>query len=227
MRTAVVLLALLLAACGARAFDAAPLAAQLQTLAREASAGKPARVEVEVGSLDPRLRLQPCARIEPKLPAGARLWGRTRIALRCVDGPTKWQVWLPITVKVFGPALVARVPLAARASLAAGDFVIAEVDLAAGRGDTFTDAAALVGRTLAQPLAAGEPLRAPQLQPRSWFAAGDAVRVLAGGAGWRIAGEGVALAPGLEGRNVRVRTPAGRIVSGRPTGPRTIEVPSL
>jgi flagella basal body P-ring formation protein FlgA len=227
MRTAVVLLALLLAACGAHAFDTAPLAAQLQALARDARAGAPARVEVEVGSLDPRLKLQPCARIEPKVPTGTRLWGPSRIALRCVDGPTKWQVWLPITVKVFGPALVARAPLAAGASLHAGDFITAEVDLAAGRGDTFADTTALIGRTLAQPLGAGEALREPQLQPRSWFAAGDAVRVLAGGPGWRIVGEGVALAPGLEGRSVRVRTPAGRIVSGRATGPRTIEVTSL
>src|SRR5207253_5142500 len=32
-----------------------------------------ARIEVQVGALDPRLRLAPCLRIEPQLPRGVRL----------------------------------------------------------------------------------------------------------------------------------------------------------
>ena len=58
----------------------------------------PLRMEVSVGTLDERLRLAPCARIEPYLPAGAKLWGRTRLGLRCLEGATRWNVFLPITV---------------------------------------------------------------------------------------------------------------------------------
>ena len=75
-------------------------------LAQAQAGGLPLRMEVSVGTLDSRLRLAPCARVEPYLPAGARLWGRTRLGLRCVDGPTRWNVFLPITVKAFGPAWV-------------------------------------------------------------------------------------------------------------------------
>ena len=32
-------------------------------------------MEVSVGTLDSRLRLAPCSRVEPYLPAGSRLWG--------------------------------------------------------------------------------------------------------------------------------------------------------
>ena len=42
------------------------------------------RVDVRVGQLDPRLQLQSCARIEPYLPPGTRLWGRTSIGVRCL-----------------------------------------------------------------------------------------------------------------------------------------------
>ena len=81
----------------------------------------PLRMEVSVGQLDPRLRLAPCARVEPHLPAGARLWGRTRLGLRCVEGAVRWNVYLPITVKAFGPAWV----------LAGGVFVAETLSVAA------------------------------------------------------------------------------------------------
>ena len=51
-------------------------------LARNPSSALPLRMEVSVGSLDSRLRLAPCARVEPYLPVGARLWGRTRLVSR-------------------------------------------------------------------------------------------------------------------------------------------------
>lgn len=64
------------------------------------------RMEVQVGQLDPRLRLAPCARVEPFLPAGTRLWGRTRLGLRCVQDAVQWTVFLPITIQAWGPAWV-------------------------------------------------------------------------------------------------------------------------
>ena len=51
------------------------------------------------------------------------------------------------------------------------------------------------------------------------------MRVVAGGSGWRIHGEGQALNPGLEGQTVRVRTESGRIVNGIAAGERMVEVP--
>src|ERR1700704_3229467 len=77
-----------------------------------------ARVAVEVGQLDPRLRLAPCLRIEPYLPPGTRLWGRARIGLRCTQGQTAWNVFLPITVKIYGKALVTTSPMPAGAVVA-------------------------------------------------------------------------------------------------------------
>ncbi len=51
-----------------------------------------------------------CAvRARRALPAAARprVWGkRARVGLRCVDGAVKWNVFVPMTVKVWAPALV-------------------------------------------------------------------------------------------------------------------------
>jgi len=183
-----------------------------------------ARVEIVPGTLDPRLQLAPCARIEPFLPGAARPWGRTRLGLRCIDGPTAWTAYLPITVKVLAPGIVLRAPRPAGSVLQAEDLAMAEVDWAAAASAVLAQPEMALGRSLARPLAAGEALRVADLRARRWFAAGDTVRLVAVGSGFAVAGDGQALGDGIEGQTVRVRTESGRVLSGRATGERRVEL---
>ena len=80
------------------------------------------------------------------------------------------------------------------------------------------------GEQVAETLRLHTPLRGADLRSRQWFAAGDNVRLVAAGSGWRINGEGQALAAGVEGQSVRVRTESGRVVSGVPVAERLVEV---
>ena len=182
------------------------------------------RVEVSVGTLDPRLRLAPCQRVEPYLPAGVRLWGKTRVGLRCTQGATAWNVFLPVTVKAYGPALVAAAALPAGSVLAATDFAQAEVDLADDPSVALNNGTAVVGRTLLHALLPGQSLRQANLKPRQWFAAGETVQVQAQGAGFSVASEGQALTPGIEGQVARVRTEGGRVLVGLPVAENRMEL---
>lgn len=190
-----------------------------------ASAAAPPRIEVQVGRLDPRLKLAPCQKITPYLPPGSRATGATRIGLRCTQGPKAWNVYLPVTVKVFARSLVAATALPAGTVLQPRHLVEAEVDVAASADAAIAQAPLAVGRTLARSLAAGDALRRADLKQRQWFAAGDTVRVVAVGPGYQIAAEAQALGPGLDGQTVRARIEGGRIVSGVATADRRIEVP--
>lgn len=190
--------------------------------ARAAAAVPGARVVVQVGQLDPRLKLAPCAQIAPQMAPGAPLMGRTRLMLVCVRGEKNWRVSLPVTVQVFAQAQVAATALPAGTELQAAHLRLAEVDLAAAPSPAVREAAAVVGRTLARPLAEGAALRQSDLKARQWFASGDTVRVLTGGPGWRISSTGQALTPGLEGSAARVRLDSGRVVQGQPSGPREV-----
>lgn len=203
------------------------LALRVHSLAAEASQrGAPGlRAQVSVGQLDPRLKLAPCQKVQPYLPAGTRLWGATRVGLRCLDPGVRWNVYLPVTVDVYGPGLVAASALPAGATLTPADVKTAEVNLAGAASRAIDDPALAIGRVLARPLGAGDTLRTDSVRPRQWFSAGETVRISAGGAGWRIHGEGQALSPGIEGLPVRVRTESGRVVSGLATGERVVEVP--
>lgn len=207
----------------------AELGATLQrwTLERAHQAGPlaGARVEVQLGQLDPRLRLAPCGRIEPYLPTGSRPWGRTRVGLRCTDGTAKWNVYLPVTVLVFARAPVLREPLPAGTELTADHFTEGEVDWAERTAAPIADEQAMVGRLLSRPLAAGQALRDTDLQRRVWFAAGDRVKVTALGPGFRVSTEGQALSRGLDGQPVRVRTEAGRVLTGTAVADRHVEMP--
>ena len=182
------------------------------------------RVEVTLGQLDPRLRLAPCQGIEPYLPPGVRLWGKARIGLRCKVGTTPWNVYLPVTVRVFGRALVVPAGAAAGSVLSESDLAEAEVDLAEDFTPALVDPRLAVGRTLAQNLKPGQTLRQTHIKSRQWFVAGETVRVVATGEGFALESEAQALSNGIEGQPARVRTESGRVLTGLPSGERRVEV---
>src|ERR1019366_177188 len=182
------------------------------------------RFEVAIGQLDPRLRLAPCRRIEPYVPLGVRLWGNARIGLRCKEGPTLWNVYLPITVKVYGRAVVVPGGAAAGSVIAASDLAEAEVDLAEEFSPAIIDPKVAEGRVLAQVIRPGQTLREAQLKARQYFAAGETVKLVASGKGFALEAEGQALNNGVEGQPAHVRTESGRVLTGIPSGERRVEV---
>jgi flagella basal body P-ring formation protein FlgA len=196
----------------------------LAETAARAAAPPNTRVAVEIGALDSRLRLAPCQQVQPYLPPGVAVWGRSRIGLRCTDGLARWNVTLPVRVAVFRRAVVAAGPLPAGVNLSQEQLALADIDIAAEPGAVFTDPAQLVGRTLARPLGAAEAVRAPALKSRQWFAAGETVQVRVAGEGFAIAAEAQAMGAGIEGQEVRVRFENGRVASGRAVGERRVEL---
>jgi flagella basal body P-ring formation protein FlgA len=199
-------------------------ALDLAVQAARALAPAGARISADAGALDARLQLAPCARVEVYLPAGTVGWGRTRVGLRCTQGPTAWNVSLPVTVQAWAPAVALTAPLPAGARLDASQLALVDTDWAAGPSAPHADIASLQGRLLMRPMAAGAAPRAADLKPRQWFATGATVRLVASGQGFSIQTEGQALTPGLEGQMTRVRTEAGRVLTGRPVGDHRVEV---
>ena len=174
----------------------------------------PLRMEVQVGKLDPRLNLAPCARVEPYLPSGSKLWGRTRIGMRCVEGPKPWNVFMPVTVKAFGPAWVLVNNVSMGETLGHEHAMESEVDWAESPHSIIALPQDWVGQTAARNLTAGMALRQTMVKAPELFKSGAAVKVLVEGGGFAITSSGKALESGSEGRNVRVRMGNGRTVTG-------------
>jgi flagella basal body P-ring formation protein FlgA len=182
------------------------------------------RLEVKVGSLDSRLKLAPCGNVEPYLPPGARLWGRTRIGLRCMDGVSRWNVSLPVTVNAYGSAWVIKGTVPAGATLTEADVTEAEVNWAEESSPVLRDRALWVGQTTTRALTTGQAVRQGMVKPAQVFQAGAQVRVVAQGAGFQISSDAQALSAGVVGQVARVRMENGKVSSGMVLDMRTVKI---
>lgn len=220
---------LVLLACTAAAVPAQPIApideGALQAFVSRQVAGSGAalsRFEVQVGTA-PTGQLAPCQRTEPFTGNTFRPWGRGVVGVRCVAGAT-WTLMVPVTVRAWGPALVAATSIAVGSPVGAADVVEQEVELTREAPGLLRDLAQVQGRTLTRPLQPGQPLRADMFRQALVVQAGDPVRLRVGGAGFHISAGGQALAAAAEGQPVRVRTELGRVLTGVAREGRVVDV---
>lgn len=216
------------AACAQPSYEPEPVVIEAAlAMARQAAAAlapPQARIEATPGPLDARLRLAPCAQVEPFLAPGLPAWGNTRVGLRCLSGRVLWRAFIPVQVQVLAPAWTSKVSLPGGTVVATDQWQLVETDWAASTSPPLGALATIAGRTLARPVNPGQALRETDLQARRWFVNGQAVRILASGPGYSIQSEGLALGHGIEGQPVRVRTEGGRILVGQAVGEALVEV---
>lgn len=182
------------------------------------------RLEVQVGQLDSRLQLAPCAQVEPYLPTGTRLWGRSRMGLRCVQGPVAWNVFLPITIRAWGPAWVVTQPVMAGARLSASDLEAIEIDWAESVTPVLSRADDWMGLEVTRPLVPGQVLRQGMVRSPQVFTAGSQIRVLIRGQGFQLMATGSALSHGHLGQSARIRMPNRRVLTGTVIDGETVEI---
>lgn len=188
------------------------------------SESAPLRMEVQVGELDRRLNLAPCARVEPYIPVGTQLWGKTRLGLRCLEGTAKWNVFLPVTIRAYGTAWVLKSHVLQGAVLTPDDAMEAEVDWAEERNPVMANPSQWVGQVTARALPAGQVLRVGMTRAAQAFQSGAQVRVIAQGAGFRISSAGQAMTAGVIGQSARVKMDNGRVMSGVVVDNRTVRL---
>jgi flagella basal body P-ring formation protein FlgA len=175
-----------------------------------------------VGAVDARVHLAPCARVEVYLPPGSRLWGATRVGARCQEGAVRWNVSLPATVRVVGPAWVLRRDVPLGAVLSESDVEVSEVDWAAENSPVLAGPQAWQGQQALHPLVAGATLRQSSVRAVQVFQAGAEVTVLVDGGGFQISTAGWSLTPGVVGQPARVKLDSGRILTVKVLDGRTV-----
>lgn len=186
-------------------------------------AGLPGKTTATVAAAFPR-GLAACTTLEPFLPTGARLWGRTTVGVRCA-GERPWTVYLQAKVAVQATYYVAARQIAPGEPLTAADLVARDGDLTVLPLAVITDPAQAVGATALARISAGLPLRQDMLKSAASVSAGQTVRVVAAGPGFTISADGSALANAAPGQSVRVRMAAGQIVTAIVKDAGTVEIP--
>lgn len=176
-------------------------------------AGMPGQVSVAVGAIDQRMSLAACPQPQAFLMPGARAWGKTTVGVRCAS-PSVWTVYIQATVSVQADYVASAVPLAQGQPIEASQLVLVRGDLTSLPAGVATDFGQIVGRSSNVALGAGTPMRLDTLRSKTVIQSGQLVRVVSGGAGFRVSSEARAVATASEGQMVQVRTAAGVQISG-------------
>lgn len=169
---------------------------------------------IEVGRVDPRVRLQRCdngLRTRPG-PGNAR-GARQTVIVSCPS--RNWQLYVPVSERYLDNFVVARRGLARGEVITRNDVDVRQMRVSRGEHGFFEDIDAVLGMEVRRPIAAGSALKAQQLQLVAVVARGDRVVIHATGAGIQVRMEGESLANAAIGERVRVRNLSSRrIVEG-------------
>ena len=196
-------------------------AAALVFLTQQA-AGLPGKPDITVTPVFPR-GLAACSTLEPFLPAGSRLWGRTTVGVRC-SGDRPWTLYLQARVSVMATYYLAARAVAPGEVLTAADLIPRDGDLTTMPQAIVTDPSQAVGAVTLSRIAAGLPLRTDMLRGAGAVVIGQTVHVVTGGAGFSISAEGSAMNNAAPGQQVRVKTAGGQIISGIVKDGSTVEI---
>jgi len=175
----------------------------------------PNSVQVNVGTLDARLRLTECADpLKVSLPTGATFRARMTLAVSC-PGPSTWTVYVPVSIETQSSVLVLKHAVGRGARITAEDVEVQSRTVAGAGDDYLTDVAELSNRTLKRPLGAGAALTADAMAADSIIKRGQQVTLLAAAGGMEVRARGVAMtdAP-VAGRVKAQNLSSGRIVEG-------------
>ncbi len=187
------------------------------------AAGLPGKPEITIGPVFPR-GLALCDTLEPFMPNGTRLWGRTTVGVRC-SGAHPWTLYLQAKVSVQATYYTAARAAAPGEVLTAADLVPREGDITMMPLAIVTDPSQAVGAVTLTRLAAGLPLRTDMLRGAGAISIGQTVHVITGGDGFSISAEGSAMNNATPGQQIHVKTPGGQIISGVAKDASTVEVP--
>jgi flagellar basal body P-ring formation protein FlgA len=196
-------------------------AAALVFLTQQA-AGLPGKADITVTPVFPR-GLAACSTLEPFLPAGSRLWGRTTVGVRC-SGDRPWTLYLQARVSVMATYYLSARAVAPGEVLTAADLIPRDGDLTTMPQAIVTDPSQAVGAVTLSRIAAGLPLRTDMLRGAGAVVIGQSVHVVTSGAGFSISAEGSVMNNAAPGQQVRVKTAGGQIISGIVKDGSTVEI---
>jgi flagellar basal body P-ring formation protein FlgA len=189
---------------------------------QQQTAGLPGKITITVSPAFAR-GLAGCTTLEPFMPVGARLWGRTSVGVRCA-GARPWTIYLRANVSLLGTYYSAARQIAPGDMLTAADLVARDGDLATLPQAVITDPAQAVGAVALARIGAGLPLRQDLLRSATSVTIGQTVKVVAAGEGFSISAEGSVMNNASPGQQVRVKTANGQIVTGIVKDGSTVEI---
>lgn len=140
--------------------DQASIRAAIETaITPRFAAGRGASGEVEVGTIDSRLRLAPCSNIKVDVPPANAAMMTAKVSC---DTPS-WTIYVPVRLHLWVDAIVAATNLPPNTKLTSAELTHGKVDAFAANAGVMTDIHQVAGKILRVGLVAGSPVSSAQL----------------------------------------------------------------
>jgi flagella basal body P-ring formation protein FlgA len=175
-------------------------------------------------AVDPHLRLAACD-VPLQASAGNHRAGGRRLTVQveCV-GQVRWRVWVPVTLKLRVPVVVASRPVLRGTLLGLGDLKLVERE-SDGSSPPVSDPQSLVGRRARSDIAAGQPVGTANTTAEQLVKRGQLVTLLTTRSGISVSGQGIAQSDGGLGSRIRVRSVSSdRVVEGVVRSSEVVEI---
>jgi len=171
--------------------------------------------QIEMGTLDSRLRLQACEHhldiFNNREGTGV---GNQTIGVKC-SSPVAWTVYVPVKVKVLQAVVVAARPLAANQLITAKDVKLKQLDIGALRQGYVNNIRKIVGQQLKYPVALGTVIKPRSVQAQKLVRRGEHIMLVALAGNMEVRMSGTALSDAILGQRIRVKNSSSkRVVEG-------------
>jgi flagella basal body P-ring formation protein FlgA len=199
---ATAMLCLLFAPLAVQALEASD---QIREAVKHYALEKLAVDEIQVGTLDSRLRLETCHNaVRVFLPKGAKRVGQSTLGVKCPD-KSGWKIYIPVDLKRFAQVVVSKQALPRGTIIGQQDILLVKQDLSQLNYGYFKSADEVIGMQLKRTVRRGEALSPGNLRPRRLVQRGDIVTIVAEVQGLTVRVKGNALTDGFRGESIRVK----------------------
>ena len=195
--------------------------AEVGAFVQQQTEGQPGKMNYQVEDIDPRLVLQACDNLQPFLPSGSRLIGKTSVGVRC-NKDNGWTIFVPVQIKLTQQILINSRQLPAGHVISADDLTMQSREMSNLGG--LIDPTQVVGKVLRYSISAGQMLRSEMLRAPYSVKQGQTVQLLVQGDSFSIRSSGVAMNDASEGQLAKVRNYSGGVVNGVAHGNGVVEI---
>ena len=205
--------------------EPASIRAAAEAAARARIGDTGGEVTLRTEPLDPRLRLPPCeVPLVGEVPDAGRATSRITARVRC-PGASPWRLFVPVSVSVRKPLVVAAVPLERGKVLAAGDVILASREVGAAPAGYLTTLESAIGQVLRRNVPAGTVLAPGLLDAPVLVERGRQVTLEARSGGIVVQMAGIAKADGTLGETIPVENLSSRkVLQGIVRSEKSVEV---
>jgi len=185
----------------------------------------PHKVKISLNELNEKINIENCGAAQWQIPAGSSLRGRISLLARCKRGDETTLHFQPVDIR-----LLATIPVATRA-LRFNEVVDADAIRLEERDvtqmplqDLLEKPDAVAGQQTRRGIAQGTVLRRDMFEPMPLIRAGDSIKVVIAGEGFRLSTEAFALQAGQPGQQIRVKTAQGKVLTGAVSAQQIVEL---